>query len=146
MAGDLAEPFSQLSPLSGVALYMPASLLHWMEPCASWRTGMATPLSGLSWVRFAYSKNPSSVQMYICIPFAMRKRPLSWGSFKPFRPYIFEGHVHLDVVHLLSIIFLRFLRLSGSSIIELYSRFFVAKNSKKVWTVFAKGPLRERSG
>ncbi len=49
VAGVLDEPFSQLTPPSGVA-YRPASLRR-LEPCPSyvaWRAGMATPLSGLS--------------------------------------------------------------------------------------------------
>ncbi len=57
MAGVLDETFSQLTPLSGVAVqrrYRPACL-HRLKPCPScvaWRAGMATPLCWLSWVRF----------------------------------------------------------------------------------------------
>jgi hypothetical protein len=50
-AGVLDEPYSQLSPLSGVAAQARQSIGHRLEPCLSyvaWRAGMATPLSGLS--------------------------------------------------------------------------------------------------
>jgi hypothetical protein len=56
VAGVLDEPYSQLTPLSGVELpYRPASL-HRLEPCplskcpsyVACRAGMATPLSWLS--------------------------------------------------------------------------------------------------
>jgi hypothetical protein len=51
VAGVLDEPYSQLSPLSGVAVEARQSTVHTLEPCPSyvaWRAGMATPLSGLS--------------------------------------------------------------------------------------------------
>jgi hypothetical protein len=54
VAGVLDEPWSQLAPLS----------LHTLKPCPSyvaWRAGMATPLSGFSWVRFVYNSQPSTV-------------------------------------------------------------------------------------
>jgi hypothetical protein len=51
VAGVLDEPYSPLTPLSGVELpYRPASL-HRLEPCPSyvaWRAGVDTPLSWLS--------------------------------------------------------------------------------------------------
>ena len=51
MAGVLDEPYSQLSPLSGVAVQArqstkagAVSILQYV----AWRAGMTTPLSGLS--------------------------------------------------------------------------------------------------
>jgi hypothetical protein len=44
--GALHEPYSQLSPLSGVAV--PGRRICWPEPCpahVAWRAGTATPLS-----------------------------------------------------------------------------------------------------
>jgi hypothetical protein len=49
VAGVLDEPYSQLIPLSRVAVQ--AVSLHRLEPRLShvaWRAGMASPLSGLS--------------------------------------------------------------------------------------------------
>jgi len=45
--GVIDEPFSQLTPLSGVAVQARQSI-HRLEPCLSyvtWRAGMVTPLS-----------------------------------------------------------------------------------------------------
>jgi hypothetical protein len=51
VAGVSNEPYSQLSPLSGVAVQARQSTVHRLESCPSyvaWQAGTATPLSGLS--------------------------------------------------------------------------------------------------
>ncbi len=55
VAGVRNEPYSQLTPLSEVAIQARQSTRLELEPCPSfvaWRTGMDTPLSWLSWVGF----------------------------------------------------------------------------------------------